>query len=59
MKDIFEEIEAVVMMVIVVALFLAIIFSNVYIYLYAPCNSWLMGVMPQREIPGRCLNNLK
>jgi hypothetical protein len=32
---------------------------NIYIYGFASCDSWLMKIRPQREIPGRCLTNLK
>lgn len=38
---------------------LLIIGLNIWIYGFVSCDSWLMKAMPQREIPGRCLVNVK
>lgn len=47
------------LVIIFVILFVSIIALNIYIYGFAKCNSFLMGIMPQREIPGRCVGYIK
>lgn len=32
---------------------------NIWVYAFLKCDSFIMKVMPAREIPGRCLTYVK
>jgi hypothetical protein len=38
---------------------LVLVVFDVWLYAFAPCDSFMIRILPQREIPARCISILK
>ena len=38
---------------------LVLVVFDVWLYAFAPCDSFIISILPQRDIPGRCISTLK
>ena len=38
---------------------IVLVIFDVWLYAFAPCDSFIIRILPQREIPGRCIPTLK